>query len=69
MAVNQVLNTLKLSYQVSRYGMSTTTFYGTPLTTAARENLVLDSVFTDHDGLPVRPRTLTHAGQSQLSLR
>lgn len=63
MAVNEVLNALKPS-QIGTLpnqlhvvnGMSTTT--SSSLTTAARENLVLDSGL--HDGLPGRPRTSTH---------
>jgi len=62
MAVNEVLSALKPSqtdilpgqlHVVN--GMSTTT--SSSLTTAARENLVLDSGF--RDGLPGRPRTPT----------
>lgn len=63
MAVNEVLNALKPS-QIDTSpgqlhvvnGMSTAT--SSSLTTAARENLVLDSGF--HDGLPGRPGMDTH---------
>ena len=65
MAVNEVLNALKpeqigtLPGQLHVVnGMSTTT--SSSLTTAARENLVLDSGF--HDGLPGQPRTSTGWG-------
>ena len=62
MAVNEVLNALKPSQIDSSgqlhvvNGMSTTT--SSSLTTAARENVVLDSGFTD--GLPGQPRTSIH---------
>ena len=65
MAVNEVLNALKapqtdtLSGQLHVVnGMSTTT--SSSLTTAARENVILDPGF--HDGLPGWPRTSTYKG-------